>query len=82
MPPGMLSMGGPLVQARNFMVMTGVNAGVLAVAKRLRGGRDDVNNQIISGWWMTDTREGEGEGEQPGFFTLFCADTFLCQRLS
>lgn len=49
MPPGMLSMGGPLVQARNFMVMTGVNAGVLAVAKRLRGGRDDVNNQIISG---------------------------------
>ncbi|KAL4854531.1 Chloroplastic import inner membrane translocase subunit HP30-2 [Chlorella vulgaris] len=50
MPPGMLSMGGPLVQARNFMVMTGVNAGVLAVAKRLRGGRDDVNNQIISGF--------------------------------
>ncbi|CAL2257665.1 unnamed protein product [Prunus armeniaca] len=29
--------GGPLMQARNFAVMTGVNAGISCVMKRLRG---------------------------------------------
>ncbi|KAG9439616.1 hypothetical protein H6P81_019781 [Aristolochia fimbriata] len=32
-----LSLGGPLVQARNFAVMTGVNAGLSCVMKRIRG---------------------------------------------
>jgi hypothetical protein len=46
----MLSMGGPLVQARNFAVMTGVNAGVSAAMKRWRGGRDDLQNQLAGEW--------------------------------
>ncbi|KAG6400750.1 hypothetical protein SASPL_137592 [Salvia splendens] len=33
--------GGPFVQARNFAVMTGANAGISCVMKRLRG-KDDV----------------------------------------
>ena len=32
--------GGPLVQARNFAVMTGVNAGISCVMKRIRGVED------------------------------------------
>lgn len=32
--------GGPLVQARNFAVITGVNAGISCVMKRLRGKED------------------------------------------
>ena len=34
--------GGPLVQARNFAVMTGVNAGLSLAVKRYRGGVEDV----------------------------------------
>ncbi|KAK3042813.1 hypothetical protein RJ639_001086 [Escallonia herrerae] len=34
--------GGPLVQARNFAVMTGVNAGITCVMKRIRG-KEDVH---------------------------------------
>ena len=32
--------GSPLVQARNFAVMTGVNAGISCVMKRIRGVED------------------------------------------
>ncbi|KAL4446661.1 hypothetical protein ABPG77_007905, partial [Micractinium sp. CCAP 211/92] len=48
--PQMLKMGGPLVQARNFAVMTGVNAGVAAFMKRWRG-KDDINNQLVSAFF-------------------------------
>ncbi|KAL4425335.1 hypothetical protein ABPG75_009351 [Micractinium tetrahymenae] len=50
MAPQMLKMGGPLVQARNFAVMTGVNAGVAAFMKRWRG-KDDINNQFVSAFF-------------------------------
>lgn len=46
-PQQMLKMGGPVVQARNFAVMTGVNAGVLAFMKRWRG-KDDVQNSLAA----------------------------------
>ncbi|XP_050903257.1 chloroplastic import inner membrane translocase subunit HP30-2 [Lathyrus oleraceus] len=36
--------GGPLIQARNFAVMTGVNAGISCVLKRLRG-KEDVQSR-------------------------------------
>ncbi|KAA3475927.1 mitochondrial import inner membrane translocase subunit TIM22-like [Gossypium australe] len=40
-------MGGPLVQARNFAVMTGVNAGISCVMKRLRG-KEDVQSSMAA----------------------------------
>lgn len=36
----LMKMGGPVQQARNFAVMTGVNAGVSALMKRVRGKED------------------------------------------
>lgn len=51
MAPQMLNMGGPVTQARNFAVMTGVNAGVQAMMKRWRGGREDVQNQLVGGFF-------------------------------
>ncbi|OWM75490.1 hypothetical protein CDL15_Pgr021654 [Punica granatum] len=39
--------GGPLVQARNFAVMTGVNAGIACVMKRLRG-KEDVQSSMVA----------------------------------
>ncbi|PRW33881.1 mitochondrial import inner membrane translocase subunit Tim17 Tim22 Tim23 family isoform B [Chlorella sorokiniana] len=45
--PQMLKMGGPVVQARNFAVMTGVNSGVAAFMKRWRG-KEDVQNQLVA----------------------------------
>ncbi|XWS61453.1 hypothetical protein CRYUN_Cryun07bG0127100 [Craigia yunnanensis] len=39
--------GGPLVQARNFAVMTGVNAGISCVMKRLRG-KEDVQSSMLA----------------------------------
>jgi hypothetical protein len=39
----MMKMGGPLQQARNFAVMTGLNAGIGAYMKRIRG-VDDIQN--------------------------------------
>lgn len=39
--------GGPLVQARNFAVMTGVNAGISCAMKRIRG-VDDVQNSMVA----------------------------------
>ena len=37
--------GGPLVQARNFAVLTGVNAGISCAMKRIRG-VDDIQNRF------------------------------------
>ncbi|KAL3650611.1 hypothetical protein CASFOL_007014 [Castilleja foliolosa] len=39
--------GGPLVQARNFAVMTGVNAGISCVMRRLRG-KEDVQSSMVA----------------------------------
>ncbi|GMH18444.1 hypothetical protein Nepgr_020285 [Nepenthes gracilis] len=39
--------GGPLVQARNFAVMTGVNAGISCVLKRIRG-KEDVQSSMVA----------------------------------
>ncbi|XP_076909066.1 chloroplastic import inner membrane translocase subunit HP30-2-like [Bidens hawaiensis] len=39
--------GGPLIQARNFAVMTGVNAGISCVMKRLRG-KEDVQTSMVA----------------------------------
>ncbi|KAF4398885.1 chloroplastic import inner membrane translocase subunit HP30-2-like [Cannabis sativa] len=39
--------GGPFVQARNFAVMTGVNAGISCVMKRLRG-KEDVQSSMVA----------------------------------
>lgn len=36
--------GGPLIQARNFAVMTGTNAGIACIMKRLRG-KEDVQSR-------------------------------------
>lgn len=40
--------GGPLLQARNFAVMTGVNAGITCAMKRLRGGVEDVQTSMVA----------------------------------
>lgn len=48
--PQMLKMGGPLMQARNFSVMTGVNSGVAAFMKRWRG-KEDVQNQLAAAFF-------------------------------
>ncbi|KAF5178952.1 mitochondrial import inner membrane translocase subunit TIM22-like [Thalictrum thalictroides] len=39
--------GGPLMQARNFAVMTGVNAGISCVMKRIRG-KEDVQTSMVA----------------------------------
>uniref|UniRef100_A0A7N0TBX1 SAM domain-containing protein n=1 Tax=Kalanchoe fedtschenkoi TaxID=63787 RepID=A0A7N0TBX1_KALFE len=39
--------GGPLIQARNFAVMTGVNAGLSTVMKRIRG-KEDVESSMVA----------------------------------
>ncbi|KAK2634939.1 hypothetical protein Ddye_029731 [Dipteronia dyeriana] len=39
--------GGPLIQARNFAVMTGVNAGISCVMKRVRG-KEDVQSSMVA----------------------------------
>ncbi|GKU88919.1 hypothetical protein SLEP1_g3128 [Rubroshorea leprosula] len=39
--------GGPLIQARNFAVMTSVNAGISTVMKRLRG-KEDIQNSMAA----------------------------------
>jgi hypothetical protein len=43
----MANMGGPFVQARNFAVMTGTNAGLTAFMRRTRG-VDDITNAYVS----------------------------------
>ncbi|KAG4131039.1 hypothetical protein ERO13_D09G181900v2 [Gossypium hirsutum] len=42
--------GAPWVQARNFAVMTGVNAGLACVMKRLRGKEDVQSREILLRW--------------------------------
>ncbi|CAA7400741.1 unnamed protein product [Spirodela intermedia] len=44
-PEGMI--GNPFIQARNFAVLTGVNAGISCVLKRVRG-LDDVQNSMAA----------------------------------
>lgn len=43
-----LQAGGPLVQARNFAVMTGVNAGIAAACRRARCGAEDVYSTMVA----------------------------------
>lgn len=45
----MMKMGGPLQQARNFAVMTGVNAGINTLMRRKRG-VDDIQNTMVAGF--------------------------------
>jgi hypothetical protein len=40
--------GGPLTQARNFAVMTGVNAGITCAMKRARGGKEDLQTSAVA----------------------------------
>ncbi|KAH7281455.1 hypothetical protein KP509_36G048500 [Ceratopteris richardii] len=40
--------GGPLVQARNFAVMTGTNSGIACAMRRARGGVDDLQTSVVS----------------------------------
>ncbi|CAI5520795.1 unnamed protein product [Closterium sp. Naga37s-1] len=40
--------GGPWTQARNFAVMTGVNAGITAAMKRARGGVEDLQTSAVA----------------------------------
>ncbi|KAJ4900502.1 Mitochondrial import inner membrane translocase subunit Tim17/Tim22/Tim23 family protein [Raphanus sativus] len=39
--------GGPLVQARNFAAITGVNAGIACVMKRIRG-KEDLESAVVA----------------------------------
>ncbi|GAQ89050.1 hypothetical protein KFL_004830010 [Klebsormidium nitens] len=39
--------GGPMVQAKNFAVITGVNQGISTALKRYRKGKDDLLNQVL-----------------------------------
>ncbi|KAK9914627.1 hypothetical protein M0R45_038396 [Rubus argutus] len=39
--------GGPWIQARNFAVMTGANAGISCIMKRLRG-KEDVESSMVA----------------------------------
>lgn len=43
----MMKMGGPFQQARNFAVMTGVNAGLNTFMRRTRG-VDDIQNSMVA----------------------------------
>ncbi|KAL5574182.1 hypothetical protein UlMin_023779 [Ulmus minor] len=43
--------GGPFVQTRNFAVMTGVNAGISCVMRRLRGKEDVQSSYVFFGEW-------------------------------
>ena len=45
-PPGLI--GGPMVLARNFAVMTGVNAGLQCAIKKARGGVEDVQGSMAA----------------------------------
>jgi len=40
--------GGPLAQARNFAVLTGVHAGLSSAMKKARGGVEDVKNTMVA----------------------------------
>ncbi|CAM6112124.1 unnamed protein product [Calypogeia fissa] len=40
--------GGPMMQVRNFAVMTGVNAGITYAMKQFRGGVEDVQTSMVA----------------------------------
>lgn len=40
--------GGPFQQARNFAVMTGVNAGLTCALKRMKGGAEDAQTSMLA----------------------------------
>eukprot|EP00249_Psilotum_nudum_P012456 c23796_g1_i1 orf=696-1460(-) len=40
--------GGPLIQARNFAVMTGVNSGISCAMRRMRGGVEDTQTSVVA----------------------------------
>ncbi|KAK8966352.1 hypothetical protein KSP40_PGU007970 [Platanthera guangdongensis] len=59
--------GGPLIQARNFAVMTGVNAGISCVMKRIRG-VEDVQSSMVAAFGsgaMFSLVSGMGGPNQP-----------------
>lgn len=59
--------GGPLIQARNFAVMTGVSAGISTVMKRLRG-KEDVQTNMVAAFGsgvMYSFVSGIGSGGNP-----------------
>ncbi|KAG2701277.1 hypothetical protein I3760_06G037000 [Carya illinoinensis] len=59
--------GGPLAQARNFAVITGVNAGISCLMKRLRG-KEDVQSSMVAAFGsgaMFSLVSGMGAPNQP-----------------
>ncbi|CAH9058674.1 unnamed protein product [Cuscuta epithymum] len=59
--------GGPLIQARNFAVMTGVNAGISCVMKRLRG-KEDIESSMVAAFGsgvMFSLVSGVSGGQNP-----------------
>lgn len=77
--------GGPLIQARNFAVMTGVSAGITCVLRRLRG-KEDVKSSMTAAFGsgvMFSLVSGMGGPNQVGnavtsglFFALFQGGVF------
>ncbi|KAF5945044.1 hypothetical protein HYC85_015272 [Camellia sinensis] len=53
--------GGPFVQAHNFAVMTGVNAGISCVMKRIRG-KEDVQSRYVPNRGLQWEVECDGVG--------------------
>ncbi|CAI7866146.1 unnamed protein product, partial [Closterium sp. NIES-54] len=58
--------GGPWTQARNFAVMTGVNAGITAAMKRARGGVEDLQTRCVLGCvgGSGERKDGETRGSK------------------
>ncbi len=46
--PSLMPVGSPLLQARNFAVFTGVQAGAALAIKKLRNGKEDVWGACVS----------------------------------
>ncbi len=63
-----------MLQARNFAVMTGVNAGVAAFMKRWRG-KDDINNQLVC---ESESRPGGAASVMPRVLHLSCQGCCIC----
>eukprot|EP00252_Welwitschia_mirabilis_P010803 TRINITY_DN2432_c0_g1_i2.p1 TRINITY_DN2432_c0_g1~~TRINITY_DN2432_c0_g1_i2.p1 ORF type:complete len:265 (+),score=46.08 TRINITY_DN2432_c0_g1_i2:283-1077(+) len=81
--------GGPLVQARNFAVMTGVNAGITSAMKRWRGGVEDVQTSMVAAFCSgaTFSLVSAGGTNQPAnalssgiFFALIQGGIFKTRR--
>ncbi|XP_023754964.1 chloroplastic import inner membrane translocase subunit HP30-2 [Lactuca sativa] len=79
--------GGPLAQARNFAVMSGVSAGISCVLRRLRG-KEDVQSSLAAGFGsgvMFSLVSGMGGPNQASnaiasgvFFALVQGGVFKC----